>query len=168
MIVDKSTVDMGLKLMNVLTILLFLMLASPTKTQSSVVFDVTSAKYGGKPNSDITNALLNAWTDACASPWESKVLVPSGWYGLRGAIFSGHCQAPIELQVEGTLQAPEDTSQVTSPDTWVGFRYLSRLTLSGGGTFDGRGALSWKQNDCNTNKNCKSRVVVSLIANSIH
>ncbi|PRQ22075.1 putative polygalacturonase [Rosa chinensis] len=90
-------------------------------------------------------ALLKAWTDACASPKET--------------IFRGHCKAPIELQVRGTLQAPKHTSRVTSPDTWVGFRYINRLTLSGGGTFDGRGALSWKQNDCNENKNCKSRVV---------
>ncbi|KAL6219133.1 hypothetical protein ACLB2K_012339 [Fragaria x ananassa] len=149
---------MDQKLMNVLTISFLLVLAF-TPVHSSVFFDVTSAKYGGKPNTDITKALLNAWTDACASPWESTIYVPKGTYGLKGAIFVGHCKAPIELQVEGTLQAPEETGQVTSPDTWVGFRYLNRLTLSGGGTFDGRGALSWKQNDCNTNKNCKSRVV---------
>ncbi|KAL6213167.1 hypothetical protein ACLB2K_012614 [Fragaria x ananassa] len=149
---------MDQKLMNVLTISFLLVLAF-TPVHSSDFFDVTSAKYGGKPNTDITKALLNAWTDACASPWESTIYVPKGTYGLKGAIFVGHCKAPIELQVEGTLQAPEDTGQVTSPDTWVGFRYLNRLTLSGGGTFDGRGALSWKQNDCNTNKNCKSRVV---------
>ncbi|XP_024162521.1 exopolygalacturonase [Rosa chinensis] len=76
-------------------------------------------------------ALLKAWTDACASPKESKVLVPRGTYGLK-----------------------EQFSEVIA-------RLLLnfRLTLSGGGTFDGRGALSWKQNDCNENKNCKSRVV---------
>lgn len=161
----NPTVDMDQKLMNVLTISFLLVLAF-TPVHSSDFFDVTSAKYGGKPNTDITKALLNAWTDACASPWESTIYVPKGTYGLKGAIFVGHCKAPIELQVEGTLQAPEDTGQVTSPDTWVGFRYLNRLTLSGGGTFDGRGALSWKQNDCNTNKNCKSRVVVSFYLNS--
>lgn len=45
-------VKMGLKLENVLPVFMFLLLASTAKAQT--VFDVTSAKYGGKPNSDIT------------------------------------------------------------------------------------------------------------------
>ncbi|CAL8113733.1 unnamed protein product [Prunus armeniaca] len=59
------------------------------------------------------------------------------------------------MQVQGTLQAPVDVGQLTRPDTWVGFQYIDMLTLSGGGTFDGQGALSWNQNDCHKNKNCK-------------
>ena len=42
------------------------------------VFDVTSATYGAKPGSDITQALAQAWTDACASPMTRKVVVPRG------------------------------------------------------------------------------------------
>ncbi|BBN67497.1 Pectin lyase-like superfamily protein, partial [Prunus dulcis] len=110
------------------------------------VFDVTSATYGAKPGSDVSTALAKAWSDACASPSASK---------LKEANFRGPCKAPIEMQVQGILQAPADASQLTRPDTWVGFQYIDMLTLSGGGTFDGQGALSWNQNDCHKNKNCK-------------
>ena len=44
---------MGLKLKNVLPMFVFLLLASTAKAQPAAL-DVTSAKYGGKPDSDIT------------------------------------------------------------------------------------------------------------------
>ncbi|PQP95351.1 exopolygalacturonase-like [Prunus yedoensis var. nudiflora] len=144
---------MALKL-SFLAMLLFLLLASTTKAHASV-FDVTSATYGAKPGSDVSKALAKAWSDACASPSASKVLIPSGTYKLKEATFRGPCKAPIEMQVRGTLQAPADAGQLTRPDTWVGFQYIDMLTLSGGGTFDGQGALAWSQNDCHKNKNCK-------------
>ncbi|BFG16004.1 hypothetical protein CerSpe_022780 [Prunus speciosa] len=144
---------MALKL-SFLATLLFLLLASIGKAHPSV-FDVTSATYGAKPGSDVSKALAKAWSDACASPLASKVVVPSGTYKLKEATFRGPCKAPIEMQVRGTLQAPADVGQLTRPDTWVGFQYIDMLTLSGGGTFDGQGALAWGQNDCHKNKNCK-------------
>ncbi|CAL2236931.1 unnamed protein product [Prunus armeniaca] len=137
-----------------LAMLLCLLLASTPKGHASV-FDVTSATYGAKPGSDVSTALAKAWSDACASPSASKVVVPSGTYKLKEANFRGPCKAPIEMQVQGTLQAPADAGQLTRSDTWVGFQYVDMLTLSGGGTFDGQGALSWNQNDCHKNKNCK-------------
>ncbi|PQM37091.1 exopolygalacturonase-like [Prunus yedoensis var. nudiflora] len=112
---------MALKL-RFLAMLLFLLLASTAKANPNV-FDVTSATYGAKPGSDVTKALVKAWSDACASPSASK--------------------------------APTNAGQFTRPDTWVGFQYIDKLTLSGGGTFDGQGALAWGQNDCHKNKNCK-------------
>ncbi|PQM40370.1 exopolygalacturonase-like [Prunus yedoensis var. nudiflora] len=144
---------MALKL-SFLAMLLFLLLASKAKAHASV-FDVTSATYGAKPGSDVSKALAKAWSDACASPSASKVVVPSGTYKLKEATFRGPCKAPIEMQVQGTLQAPVDAGQLTRPDTWVGFQYIDMLTLSGGGTFDGQGALAWSQNDCHKNQNCK-------------
>ncbi|KAK9924405.1 hypothetical protein M0R45_032774 [Rubus argutus] len=112
-------------------------------------FDVTSAQYGAKPDSDITQALANAWKDACASTSPSP------------------CKAPIEMQVQGTLQAPEDGSQLSKPDTWIDFSYLDKLTLSGGGTFDGQGALAWKQNDCHKKANCNS-IAINLRFNFVN
>ena len=47
---------MGLKLKNVLPMFVFLLLACTAKAQSAAL-DVTSAKYGGKPGSDITQVI---------------------------------------------------------------------------------------------------------------
>ncbi|XP_004289173.1 PREDICTED: polygalacturonase-like [Fragaria vesca subsp. vesca] len=128
---------MGLKVMNIMAIFMFLLLAATANAQPRTIFDVTSATYGGKPNCDITDALAHAWRDACASPWPSRLVVPSGTYRLRGANFKGPCNAPIEVQIQGTLQAPEDGHQLVNSDSWVAFQYIDRLFLTGGGTFDG-------------------------------
>ncbi|KAL6140228.1 hypothetical protein ACLB2K_058528 [Fragaria x ananassa] len=153
---------MGLKLvMNLLSILMILSSASAKRELlSDGEFDVTSAKYGGKAGSDISQALTNAWKDACASTSPSKIIIPKGTYPLKEAEFSGPCKAPIEMQLQGTLQAPEDSTQLTKPDTWIGFLYINDFTLSGGGVFDGQGAKAWKANDCQKNPKCSSTINV--------
>ncbi|KAL6219599.1 hypothetical protein ACLB2K_007358 [Fragaria x ananassa] len=70
-------------------------------------------------------ALANAWKDASASTSASTVLVPRGTYKLKEASFKGPCKAPIELQVKGTLQAPQDGAQLSKPDTWINFPILT-------------------------------------------
>ncbi|KAL6217307.1 hypothetical protein ACLB2K_010524 [Fragaria x ananassa] len=135
-----------MKSMNTLAILLLSLLLASTVAadDQSNVFDVTSSKYGGNPDSDITKALTMAWTDACESGSTSTVLVPTGTYKLLEQIsFEGPCNAPIQFQLQGMLQAPEDRSQLD--DSWVYFKTIDKLTLSGGGTFDGQGELSWKE-----------------------
>ncbi|KAK9924403.1 hypothetical protein M0R45_032772 [Rubus argutus] len=77
------------------------------------------------PNSDITQAVANAWRDACASTSPSRVIIPRGTYKLKEASFKGPCKAPIEIQVQGTLQAPQDGGQLSKPDTWIGFHTLT-------------------------------------------
>uniref|UniRef100_A0A6N2MHS7 Pectate lyase superfamily protein domain-containing protein n=1 Tax=Salix viminalis TaxID=40686 RepID=A0A6N2MHS7_SALVM len=99
-------------------------MASTAKTQSNGVFDVT--KYGGKE--DITEALNNAWKDACASTNPSKVLIPSGTYSLRQVTLAGPCKAAIELQVDGILKAPVDPNQF-SGGNWVDFSHESALLM---------------------------------------
>ncbi|KAF2316957.1 hypothetical protein GH714_007790 [Hevea brasiliensis] len=64
-------------------------------------------------------------------------------------------QGAMHLEVQGTFIAP------TSPNahnkaSWITFAYIDRLTISGGGTFDGRGEIAWKQNNCGQNPKCKS------------
>ncbi|PQM41850.1 exopolygalacturonase-like [Prunus yedoensis var. nudiflora] len=156
---------MGLKLKNVLPMFMFLLLVSIAKAQPAAL-DVTSAKYGGKPDFDITQALSKAWTDACASTSPSKLVVPKGTFKFLGTTFKGPCKAPIAFQLQGTLQAPADGNQLPKKDTWISFDHIDRLTISGGGTFDGQGAISWKQNDCHKNKNCKS-IAINLRFNFI-
>ncbi|KAL6219566.1 hypothetical protein ACLB2K_007325 [Fragaria x ananassa] len=136
--------------MSMLSIIMFLS-STHARTSRELLtacdFDVTGIKYGGKPDHDITETLTNVWKDACASTTASKVLVPNGTYKLKEASFKGPCKAPIELQVQGTLQASSlDGAQLSKPDTWIEFFYLENFTLLGGGTFDGQGQKAWSWN----------------------
>ncbi|RDX86330.1 hypothetical protein CR513_32350, partial [Mucuna pruriens] len=142
--------DMQLKMT---TFTLLLLLASSVRAQISGVFDIT--KYGAAPNGDITQALTNAWHDACASITRSKIVIPGGTYNLKQIELKGPCMAPIEVQVDATIQAPQDPSQLNGNAQWIKFTYINFFTLSGGGTFDGQGAIAWNQNNCGKNKDCK-------------
>lgn len=105
--------------------------------------------------------MAKAWSDACASTSPSRIIVPKGTFQLKGASFKGPCKGPIEFQVDGTLQAPQDGAQLTKADTWIEFANLERLTLMGTGTFDGQGQKAWKENDCHKNPKCSSIAIVS-------
>lgn len=98
-------------------------------------------------------ALQNAWNDACASAQPSKLLVPPGTYKLVQANLHGPCKAPIQFQLQGTLQAQTGTGSNKVGDGWVTIERVDRLTLFGGGVFDGQGTDTWgkscaKQNYC--------------------
>ncbi|XP_028803965.1 polygalacturonase-like [Neltuma alba] len=131
---------------------LFLLLASSIIAQP-VVFDIT--KYGGAPNGDLTSSLERAWKEACASTSASKVLVPKNSYNLRQIELNGPCKAPIELHIEGNIAAPENPNQFDGDAQWVRFGYIDSFTLSGGATFDGKGSMAWRQNNCHQTWNCK-------------
>ncbi|KAI5428735.1 hypothetical protein KIW84_033651 [Lathyrus oleraceus] len=104
------------------------------------------SNFGGTPNSDITQAFINSWTLACASPTPTKIVIPAGTYMLTGIDVKGPCKTPIEIQVDGTIQEPSDINLVQKgSDQWVRFQYINSLTLSGLGVFDGQGAAVWKQ-----------------------
>ncbi|XP_020236796.1 polygalacturonase [Cajanus cajan] len=132
---------------------LLLLLASNVRAQTGL-FDIR--KYGATPNGDITKALQSAWKDACASMTPSKILVPSGKYKLNQIDFNGPCMAPIEIRVNGILIAPKNPFHLNGQDQWIRFGYINFLTLSGKGTFHGRGKMAWEQNNCASNMmNCR-------------
>ncbi|KAL5798052.1 hypothetical protein ACOSQ2_002872 [Xanthoceras sorbifolium] len=131
--------------LNMAAMFLMLMFVSIAEAQ---VFDI--GKYGGKPNSNIAQALTSAFTEACASTTPSKVLVPKGTYNLSPVKISGPCKAPIEIQVHGIIIAQTENDPAT---TWVSFQYIDHLTLSGGGVFDGQGHKVWGK--CGNNNYCK-------------
>nr|DAD35759.1 TPA_asm: hypothetical protein HUJ06_006399 [Nelumbo nucifera] len=108
-------------------------------------FDVT--KYGGAAGADITQALLNAWKDACAATGTAQVIIPKGTYTLNEVKFLGPCKGEIIFRVEGLVQAPPDPAAIKS-DAWVVFETITGLTVFGGGTFDGQGQKAWTVNDC--------------------
>ncbi|KAL3754399.1 hypothetical protein ACJRO7_001607 [Eucalyptus globulus] len=122
-------------------------------TARSLVCDITKYGAGGGTSSDITQALVSAWKEACAATEASKVLVPAGTHVLREVVLEGPCKSSIEVQVDGTLQAPADPAQMKT-DGWVVFRGVDLLTLSGSGTFDGQGKTAWTKNDCNLKTDC--------------
>ncbi|KAK7850614.1 polygalacturonase, partial [Quercus suber] len=136
---------MGLRL-NIAMILMLFLLKSVGNVQASI-FDVK--QYGAKANADITQALTKTWKAACAS---------TGTYMLGAVPLEGSCKGPIELQVIGTLRAPEQQSG----DSWVSFNHIDFFTLSGSGTFDGQGKIAWGQSECSKNKYCKQLTIVSL------
>ncbi|KAK7850616.1 polygalacturonase [Quercus suber] len=150
---------MGLRL-NIAMILMLFLLKSIGNVQASI-FDVK--QYGAKANADITQALTKAWKAACASTGRSKVVVPGGTYMLGAVPLEGPCKGSIELQVIGTLRAPERQSG----DSWVSFNHVNFFTLSGGGTFDGQGKIAWGQKyKVQLHPNAIIRDITSLDSNS--
>ncbi|KAM6561941.1 hypothetical protein CsatB_021939 [Cannabis sativa] len=144
---------------------LFIILASHGKAQ---VFDITK-KGATTSSSDISKSLLEAWNGACASSTPSKVLVPKGTFQLSAAMLQGPCKAPINFDLEGTLQAPGLGSSYSSGNNWIVFAYVDQLTISGTGTFDGRGPTAWGKK-CDWNEFCGSLPInlrFNFVTNSI-
>ncbi|RAL51619.1 hypothetical protein DM860_018159 [Cuscuta australis] len=103
--------------------------------------------------SENSPAFLRAWEDACRHPGKSRVIVPKGTFKIWSTTFVGPCLGPISFVIEGVLRAPTHPSEFRS-DTWLGFRYVDRLSVKGGGYLDGQGHAAWPFNDCSTNPNC--------------
>lgn len=108
----------------------------------------------------VLKSLTKAWKAACASTTPSKVWVPRSSYKLRQIELNGPCMAPIELQVDGNIVAPQNPSHLDGNNQWVKIGYIDFFTLSGAGTFDGQGAMAWKQNNCAKTWNCKKLSMV--------
>lgn len=116
----------------------------------------------------VLKALANAWKDACASLTPSKVVVPGGINKLNQIELKGPCGAPIEVQVDATILAPQDPSHLNGDTQWIKFTYINFLTLSGGGTFDGQGAIAWTKSTCGKMKHCKQLSMVTNDSISPH
>uniref|UniRef100_A0A9I9DAY4 Exopolygalacturonase n=1 Tax=Cucumis melo TaxID=3656 RepID=A0A9I9DAY4_CUCME len=109
------------------------------RTKSSHVYSVRS--FGARANglTDDSNAFLAAWRTACDSAGVVTFLIPKGTY----------------LVGPGYLKASTNLSKYGSGAGWIEFRWMEGLTLTGGGTFDGRGSEAWPFNNCRDDYNCK-------------
>uniref|UniRef100_A0A5B6Z524 Putative exopolygalacturonase-like n=1 Tax=Davidia involucrata TaxID=16924 RepID=A0A5B6Z524_DAVIN len=96
---------------------------------------------------------MSAWKEACASPTASSVVIPAGTYMSNEVTFDGPCKAPVEIKLQGTLQANADPASFKT-DGWIVFQRIDGFTLSGGGTFDGQGATTWANRKCFEKANC--------------
>ncbi|KAL9457380.1 hypothetical protein AB3S75_006428 [Citrus x aurantiifolia] len=135
---------------------------------AAAALDVDVTKHGAKQNADISQALRDAWKEACAATTPSKVLIPQGTYQLSPVTMEGPCKAAIELQVKGTLKALTDPANVKDAGSWVSFNKIEHLTVSGGGTFDGQGAVA--PSECEKDDYCKKRPInlsFNAITNSV-
>ncbi|CAN1842779.1 PG1 [Linum perenne] len=101
------------------------------------VFDVM--KYGAVAGGDVSQAMLKAWTEACASASPSKVVVPPGDYTAGVTKFVGPCKAPIQFEINGIIKAPPSIPG----DSWLSIEDVTDLRLIGTGTLDGQGAQCW-------------------------
>ena len=99
-------------------------------------------------------ALTSAWAEACASTSAVKIVIPSGTYQMTHVDVKGPCKAPIEIQLDGTIKAPQKPEDVGG-DQLLRIGYVNALTISGKGVIDGQGSYAWKQNDCSKNTKCK-------------
>ncbi|CAH9148353.1 unnamed protein product [Cuscuta epithymum] len=118
--------------------------------------------YGAVADGESENspAFLRAWEEGCGYPGKSRVIVPKGTFKIWSTTFVGPCKGPITFVIKGILKAPTHPSEFQS-DTWLGFRYVDRLSVKGGGYLEGQGHAAWSYNDCSTNPNC-SPLPVSL------
>lgn len=80
--------------------------------------------------------------------------VPFGTFYLGGVTFTGPCRSRISFIIKGTLLAPKDAN-VIKQDTWIIFRYVDYLTVTGGGILDGQGSYSWPLNNCRKTLYCR-------------
>ncbi|KAK6118757.1 hypothetical protein DH2020_047504 [Rehmannia glutinosa] len=156
--------------MEVAKVLVAVLFAVPflAYAQEPVLYDIR--KYGAAPGgADISQALLSAWKDATAANTSSKVFIPPGTWTLSQAVLVGGTnKSPIELEVQGTLEAYSDSRRMPNPDgQWITINYVNYFTLYGGGVLDGKGQDAWKANDCNTNKNC-AKLPINLSLNFIN
>ncbi|XP_058740187.1 polygalacturonase-like [Vicia villosa] len=134
---------------------LFLMITLTCYANASSTYDVT--EFGAKPDgiTDSTQAFLNAWTNACASPYPASIYVPRGKFLLGNVTFSGTCtNKAISITIDGALVASSDYYVTGKADTWLKFQSVDGVSINGG-VLDGQGTALWNcknsaQSNCPT------------------
>ncbi|KAG6761941.1 hypothetical protein POTOM_035182 [Populus tomentosa] len=141
------------------------------KGNNSLLFDVKRFGARADGRTDDSKAFIAAWKEACRATGKVKLLIPKGMYLIGPVKFAGPCKnvssltvymkarshlsgQPI-LSLSGYLKATTKLSSYGSGTGWVEFGWLERLTLTGGGTFDGQGAKAWPYNNCTKDSKCK-------------
>ncbi|KAL8171484.1 hypothetical protein V2J09_023288 [Rumex salicifolius] len=101
---------------------------------------------------DHTKGLRRAWDTACATK-NAVLVVPKGkTYIAKQLSFSGPCVSNLTLQIEGTIQASDNRGDYGEDRLhWIIFKNINGLTVTGGGTLNGKGAIWWK-NSCKIDK----------------
>ncbi|XP_062109894.1 exopolygalacturonase-like [Humulus lupulus] len=133
-------------------ILLFVVI---TKVQSDQkVFNVINFGVIADGKTDNSKAFVDVWNQACSYSGRGVVLIPKGTYYASSMVFSGPCKGQTLFSINGNLKAPTDKKAWAGTESWISFRNIINLEISGGGSFDGQGPSAWPYNDCKTNPHC--------------
>lgn len=126
------------------------------------VNNILVSEHGAKADgvTDDSTAFLGAWREACSSPEEAMICVPSGRYLVHPTVFSGPCaSANITFVVDdGRLAARSEAEGYSASDYWLMFENVNGLTFKGG-YLDGRGSALWSCK--NEDGQCPSGATVS-------
>lgn len=98
----------------------------------------------------VLEAFIKAWKDACAQSGRNSIYIPRETFYMSDVMFKGPCKGKIVFLIKGTLLAPLAANEIKQ-DSWINFRYVDNLVVSGGGTIDGQGSKSWSSKYCETN-----------------
>ncbi|XP_059639022.1 polygalacturonase-like [Cornus florida] len=134
---------------NIVFIAVLFLVVSITNALQSNVFDVTHYGAVADGKTDNSKAFSKAWNESCQWQGRSSVLIPLGSYFLSSLNLNGPCNGPMEFLIKGVLKAPTEPSQFLNTNHWITFQYMENLTVTGGGTLDGKGASGWPYNTCN-------------------
>ncbi|KAM6568032.1 hypothetical protein CsatB_016017 [Cannabis sativa] len=146
---------MGSTLVGHFTLFLISWLVIITKVQSdNKVFNVINFGAVADGKTDNSKAFVDVWKQACAYSGRGVVLIPKGTYYASSMVFNGPCKGQTLFSIEGILKAPIDKKEWVGLESWISFRYIVHLEISGGGSFDGQGSYAWPYNDCQTNPHC--------------
>ncbi|AQK82006.1 Exopolygalacturonase [Zea mays] len=143
--------------------------AGVTAAAAGRVFNVSDFGAVADGRTDDSEAFLRAWTEACATPGRPAVVVPRGDYLLHPLVFRGPCRGYVEVHVGGVLRAPPGLAAFRGCREWVHFSSIDGLLVTGGGTFDGRGATAWPLNECPQKRDCRllpTSIKLGLVRNA--
>ncbi|XP_006654730.1 probable polygalacturonase At1g80170 [Oryza brachyantha] len=117
-----------------------------------------------------TQALVDAWSAACATGDRTFLHVPAvRTYLIWPVTLAGPCREEIKLFVSGTIVAPE------SPDDWphggrgewLHFHGVTDLAVTGGGVIDGRGHRWWAR-ACKTKHSATQNCTAQAAPKALH
>lgn len=149
---------------------LLLLLPEAAEPRTLLSLDDFGAVGDGVAND--TQALVDAWSAACATGDHTFLHVPAAKsYLVWPVTLAGPCREEIKLFISGNIVAPE------SPDEWpeggggggewLHFVGVSDLTLSGGGVIDGRGHRWWARS-CKAKHNATENCTTQAAPKALH
>ncbi|KAJ8755887.1 hypothetical protein K2173_024432 [Erythroxylum novogranatense] len=121
-----------------------LCLAALLSSTTSLALSVVDFGAVGDGKTDDSRAFEAAWQAVCQGKKGNILIVPRGkTFLIKPVSFQGPCGShAINFQVEGTIVAPTDISQMNVMN-WIEFDNVKSLTVDGNGLIDGKGSVWW-------------------------